>query len=160
MDFFATIRFLEVKLSIHNQPPLLPPPSPRLGLCVVDCIYIQKKRGECPVTRSTSWGLRITRYVRTSNEEAPRNMYTNKVYETIIRISILLGYNEGCTRICLYTPEDIYDAIVLHIPWSLRSFKTARTKRSKRLFIYMKPHSRLPNLLRKRACICVASMQR
>ncbi|MEE1289257.1 MAG: hypothetical protein UHK44_11780 [Bacteroidaceae bacterium] len=43
-------------------------------------------------------------------------MYTNKVYETIIRISILLGYNEGCTRIYLYTPEDIYDAIVLHIP--------------------------------------------
>ena len=119
-----------------------------------------KKRGECPVTRSTSWGLRITRYVRTSNEEAPRNMYTNKVYETIIRISILLGYNEGCTRIYLYTPEDIYDAIVLHISWSLRSFKMARTKRSKRLFIYMKPHSRLPNLLRKRACICVASMQR
>jgi len=37
------------------------------------CIYT-KRRGACPVTRSTNWGSRIARQVETSNVESPTPM--------------------------------------------------------------------------------------
>ena len=135
---------------MNKHQPLLSPLI-RLFQCVIRRdLYIQKMRGECP---SHSFHvLRSSHYPVCQNEQ--RRSPTQYVYimRTNTKVFQRQGYNNGCTRVVYTHPKDIYGCYVLHIPRSLRSFKTARTKRCKRLFIYMKPHSRL--LFRKgKACL-------
>lgn len=117
-------------------------------------------RGEYSVTRSTSRGLRITRCTRTSNEEAPRNTYII-CYRKPHSVSLRTGYTEGCMHDVYTSPEDIYDCHVLPYTKEVAKFlERARTKRCKRLFIYMKPHSHLPSPRREQASFRGASMQK
>ena len=71
-----------------------------------------------PVTRSVHRGLRITRQSRTSNEEAPRRMYSKHIHT-------LIAFRKTNTIMAVHDIIQTREHLPLHLfcdcQWSLRS---------------------------------------